>query len=339
MRKMIADFINTDPLLELVGIARDGEDALLKVKELKPDVITLDVEMPKMDGLKALEIIMEKQPTPVIMLSSLTQEGADITINALNKGAVDFVQKPGGSISLNLSDIKNELLSKIKIASTVNVEKQLLGIKKTESFKRNNKINKIIDLKNEQKFVLIGTSTGGPKALHRVISQLPSDLNASVLVVQHMPPGFTKSLAQRLDSVTSLTVKEAEDNDNIEINNIYIAPGNYHMGVVTENGKYKIKLSQEYPVKGHRPSVDYLFKSVSKVGIKNPIAVIMTGMGNDGSDGLIELSNNGVYAIAEAESSSIVYGMPKAAVDTGFVSKTIPLEKISLGIVKALTNN
>ena len=335
MRKVIADFINTDPLLELAGIARDGEDALVKVKELKPDVITLDVEMPRMDGLRALELIMEKQPTPVIMLSSLTQEGADITINALNKGAVDFVQKPGGHISLNLSDVKDELLAKIKMASGVKVRKQLSLVEKTR-VKKTNIIHKAPTLVNEQKFVLIGTSTGGPKALHQLISDLPPDLNASVLVVQHMPAGFTKSLAQRLDSLTPLTVKEAEENEIIEINKIYIAPGNYHLGIVKDNDNYKIKLRKENPIRGHRPSVDYLLRSAYEAGIKNSITVIMTGMGNDGSEGLKELSKSGTYAIAEAESTSVIYGMHKAAVETGLVSKIVPLDRISAEIVQVI---
>ena len=236
--------------------------------------------------------------------------------------------KSQGHISLNLPDIKDELLAKIKMASAVKVKKQLSLVEKPRK-KSIRIINKAPNEINEQKFVLIGTSTGGPKALHKLISDLPPDLNASVLVVQHMPAGFTKSLAQRLDSLTPLTVKEAEENEIIEINKIYIAPGNYHMGIVKDNDNYKIKLRKENPIRGHRPSVDYLLRSAYEAGIKNSITVIMTGMGNDGSEGLKELSNNGTYAIAEAESTSVIYGMPKAAVETGLVSKIVPLERIS----------
>lgn len=337
MRKVISDIIQKDEQLELAGTARNGEDALKKLEELKPDVITLDVEMPKMNGLEALERIMGIQPIPVIMLSSLTQAGADITINALAKGAVDFIPKPGGAISLNLHEVENEILTKIKMASKVNLKqlnhsqpitKPVTIPKKVIQYSTN------CDL--EFPLVLIGTSTGGPKALHKVIENLPGGLEAGVLVVQHMPPGFTKSLAQRLDRLTNLHVKEAEAGDKITRGSVYIAPGDYHMQVEFSKCQPIIKLSKDPLVNGHRPSVDALFDSAAQKGIKKVLAVIMTGMGHDGRDGLVKLKKNGCLTIAEAEETCVVYGMPKSAVETGCVDKVVPLYNIAAEIVASL---
>jgi len=336
MRKVISEMIEKDGELELAGIARNGEDAILKLNELKPDVITLDVEMPKMNGLEALEKIMELRPTPVIMLSSLTQAGTDITINALAKGAIDFVPKPGGAISLNIREVQNEIIQKIKMANRVNLDQiNCLNSsqKKVLATKKNSRSEScILDFP----IILIGTSTGGPKALHKVIENLPAHINASILIVQHMPAGFTKSLAQRLNNLTSLHVKEAEDSEIIKPGYVYIAPGNYHMELELIMSQPHIRLHQGPLVTGHRPSVDALFNSVAQTGINKATAVIMTGMGHDGRDGLVKLKKNGCKTIAEAEETCIVYGMPKSAVETGCVDKIVPLNNIATEIVANL---
>lgn len=340
MRKVISDMIKKDASLELVGTARNGLDALKKVTELNPDVITLDVEMPKMNGLEALVEIMKIKPTPVIMLSALTQKGAEITISALSKGAVDFVAKPGGSISLNINEVEKDIIKKIKMASGVTMKKMI--------FPRKNVVNSVEKTKPSPTItkspcnfdfpvVLIGTSTGGPKALHQVIESLPADLNAGVLVVQHMPAGFTKSLAQRLDKLTPLKVKEAEDGEEIKKNHIYIAPGDFHMEVELKNCKLFINLHQGPLVTGHRPSVDALFTSVAQLNFKKIVGVIMTGMGQDGTKGISQLKKvQNCYTIAEAEETCVVFGMPKSAIEAGVIDKVVPLHAISSEIMAAL---
>ncbi|MDK2822089.1 MAG: two-component system, chemotaxis family, protein-glutamate methylesterase/glutaminase [Clostridia bacterium] len=338
MRKVISDIVNKDDDLELAGTARDGLDAIAKINELKPDVITLDVEMPKLNGLQALEKIMTLRPTPVIMLSSLTQAGTDITIKALAKGAIDFVQKPGGAISLNINQVENEIIKKIKLAYKVNLKQQIVSTEKNEKHVIINKplvksSNYILDFP----IILLGTSTGGPKALHKIFENLPSHLHASILVVQHMPPGFTKSLAQRLDNLTDLHVKEAEDGEPIKPGYAYIAPGNYQMEVkIKDNCQPIINVHQGPLVTGHRPSVDALFNSVAQTGLKKIIAVIMTGMGHDGREGMKKLKNKGCITIAESEETCVVFGMPKAAIETGCVDKIVPLSNIVQEIIMSL---
>ncbi|KJS23472.1 MAG: hypothetical protein VR72_01245 [Clostridiaceae bacterium BRH_c20a] len=339
MRKVISDIVIKDSNLELAGTARNGKDAIAKLSLLNPDVITLDVEMPEMNGLEALEKIMTIAPTPVIMLSSLTQAGADITIQALAKGAIDFVQKPGGSISLNIHEVEKEIVEKIILASKANL-KQLynpplsINVEKTL-------VNKPF-IKNDSSqlgfpLVLIGTSTGGPKALHKLIENLKEITNAAILVVQHMPPGFTKSLAHRLDSLTHLEVKEGENGEEIKPGVVYIAPGNYQMEVKVKNICQPYLYIHQGPlITGHRPSVDALFNSVAKTDINKVVAVIMTGMGHDGRDGLINLKQKNCISIAEAENTCVVYGMPKAAIQAGCVDKIVPLFNIPNEIIKSL---
>lgn len=338
MRKVISDIINKDNNLELIGTARNGKDALSKLLTLNPDVITLDVEMPEMNGLEALEKIMSIKPTPIIMLSSLTKKGAEITIQALAKGAVDFVQKPGGTISLNLFEVEKELITKIKLAYQANIkeisEENILVSKPPIS----PIIPKLQGRKLSFPLLLIGTSTGGPKALHKIFESFKQPLNAAILIVQHMPAGFTKSLAQRLNSISLIKVKEGEDGEKIQPGNAYIAPGNYQMEVKLDENKNEpyLYIHQGPQVTGHRPSVDALFKSVAGLGICNVVSVIMTGMGHDGRDGLKDLKANGSITIAEAEETCIVYGMPKAAIETGCVDKIVPLYHIHDQIIKSI---
>ncbi|MBO8159370.1 chemotaxis response regulator protein-glutamate methylesterase [Thermosyntropha sp.] len=343
MRKVIGDIINSEPDLEVVDKARNGNEAISKIKELNPDVVTLDVEMPELDGISALERIMRGHPVPVIMLSSLTKSGADLTLKALQLGAVDFVTKPSGQISLDINKIRDDIVRKIKIAAGTkrNLAKlnNIVQIKEKTILKSINK--ETLPDKNLNNLVVIGTSTGGPKALHQVIPKLPGNFDAGVLVVQHMPPGFTKSLAERLDSVSELKVKEAEDGEKIIPGCVYIAPGDHHLCVKAHNtGNYRelfIISDKSIPPRGGlRPAVDVTLESVAENYWGKIIVVIMTGMGHDGAAGLSYVKEKGAKVIAEHESTCIVYGMPKAAIETGKVDKIAPLYEISDEIVKML---
>lgn len=348
MRKLITDFISEDRRIEVIGIARNGKDAIEKIKKWQPDVVTMDIEMPVMNGLEALEIIMKVCPVPVIMLSSTTALGAENTCLAMQLGAFDFVAKPSGAISLDLHKIKGELKEKITAAGTANItllQKSTTLAKSTlldstiyskiEPRKKDSLFSNKNKNKNKQKIVAIGTSTGGPRALQCVLTNLPKDFDAPILVVQHMPPGFTKSLADRLNNLANITVKEAEEGDVVEKGTAYIAPGGYHLTIKNEGNKLIIHLNQTLPVNGHRPSVDVLFESISELKDMSVIAVIMTGMGNDGSKGLIAIKNNqNSVCIAESEESSIVFGMPKAAIATNLVDVVENVENIADAISK-----
>lgn len=350
MRKLIGDFFKDSNVIEVVGIARNGKDAIRKIKALKPDVVTLDVEMPEMNGLDALKQIMIETPVAVVMLSSTTQKGTEITLQAMEYGAVDFVAKPSGTISLDLHKIKDELVAKVENAANITISKLNKAPQKVAATtsilpERKTDVNKTISSKKvtnwskaTKKMVLIGTSTGGPRALQEVITKLPKDMQAPVLIVQHMPAGFTKSLAERLNQLAEIEVKEAENGDIIRNGHAYIAPGGYHMKIHKIGSTYSILLDkEEAPRAGHRPAVDVLFENNSHYNDFDKIAVIMTGMGSDGSKGLMQLKKNGnVVAIAESADSCIVYGMPKAAVETKLVNEVVDLENIAKAIIHYL---
>ncbi len=338
MRKVVSDIINSNKNTKVIDTARNGIEAIEKVKTLSPDVITMDIEMPIMDGLTALKEIMNKYPTPTLMLSSLTMDGADATIQALNLGAVDFITKPSSIFKVNTEDMKNNLINKIIIASKINTKKHLKLSSSTTIIKKNIKKldNYRVIKKGSSKIVLIGTSTGGPRALQTIIPKLPKSINASILIVQHMPSGFTKSLANRLNSISEIHVKEAEDKDILVAGRAYIAPGGFHMKLIDDNNRLMINLTKEKPVSGHRPSVDTLFNSVAKLNINNIIGVILTGMGSDGAKGLSNLKPYSDCIIAQDEESCVVFGMPKSAIKLGIVDKILPLEEISEEIIKAV---
>ena len=361
MRKLISDFFVDNPKVEVVGTARNGKDALKKIQQLSPDVVTMDVEMPEMNGLEALKEIMQLCPVPVVMLSSTTKRGAENTVIAMEHGAVDFVAKPSGTISLDLHKIKDELIHKVKQAAQVPIVKlkKPIGTKlpKVEEAKKHISKNRkstipipviekpiITGTKTPvwnnhlKKIILIGTSTGGPRALQEVITKIPKTVEAPILIVQHMPPGFTKSLATRLDQLSKIHVKEAEHGDIIQNGTAYIAPGGFHMKLRKVGSSFAIYLDQEEPPRsGHRPSVDVMFESVSQFNDFDKIAVIMTGMGYDGSKGLVQLKNSGnVISIAESQQSCIVYGMPKAAVETQLVDEITDVDDIAHTIMKYL---
>ncbi len=341
MRKVIADMITSDPNMEVVGVAKNGEEALQMIVSTKPDVVTMDVEMPKMDGLTALKQIMEVSPMPVIMLSSLTTNGAVETLKALDYGAFDFITKPTSLIKVSTPEVRDELLSKIRIASRTKVNKPLVTNRQPRPVasvvKEDLPKAKMAAGKTKfKKLIAIGTSTGGPRALQDVIPFLPGDIDAGILIVQHMPPGFTKSLAERLDSMSQIRVKEAEDGDVIVAGVAYLAPGDSHIKVTKQAGQFVLKLDNGERVSGHKPSVDALMYSIVELNDRNVIGVIMTGMGADGADGLSKVKANKGFIIAQDEESCVVFGMPKSTIKLGVVDKVVSLNNIANEIVKAM---
>jgi two-component system chemotaxis response regulator CheB len=332
MRKWISDFLSEHPRLEVIGTARNGQEALEKIAVLHPDVVTLDVEMPVMDGLETLRHIMEKKPLPVVMVSSTTKEGAENTVTAMQYGAVDFVAKPSGSLSLDLYKVRDELVRKVLHASEANIRALTVRRSKVGPWRSLDKTAHV-----EKAIVAIGTSTGGPRALETVLTQLPPDLAAPVVIVQHMPKGFTKSLANRLDALSAITVKEAEDGEVLRNGTAYIAPGGVHLAVREENGVLKAHFDASPPRAGHRPAVDVLFESLAAIHHCRKVVVIMTGMGADGTKGLKKLKESGdVEAIAEARETAVIYGMPRAAIESGVIDVITPLDGIAAAIVQSI---
>ena len=360
MRRVLSDLFNKQSDFTVVGTATNGRDAIARTKEQKPDLLTLDVNMPVMDGLNALAVIMEQCPTPTLMVSSLTQKGTDATVRALALGAVDFISKDGGAIS-RIDHIADEILEKSRAVAKAKVRRVLPCVaakylppkeesKAPDALKPSalsrfaapmlkgvsGAVNNSRAVRTTgKKLVVIGTSTGGPQALQAVITRLPADLPCGVAVVQHMPAGFTKSLAERLDTISAVSVKEAENDEVIEPGHVYIAPGNYHMKIKPEGQVRKIVLSQEPPVGNHRPAVNVMFDSAAQFG-SDIVSVIMTGMGADGCDGMKKIKQRGGYGIAQNEATSVVYGMPKAVVDAGLADEVTPLQEIANAIVAAV---
>lgn len=336
MRLMISDILNSDKGIEVVATAKDGEDGIMRVAELKPDVVTMDVEMPRLDGLHALGYIMSEIPTPVVMVSAYTQKDAEATFRALEYGAVDFISKPSGPVSRDIRVVGNELIAKIRVAARVDLD----GLK----FIRPKKIPEKYPTAKSKKIaqgmrvVAIGASTGGPRAVREILSQLDPDIPTGLLIVQHMPKGFTKTFANRLDRESRIEVKEAEAGDRIEQGKALIAPGDYHMIIKREiSGKKTsgvISLNQESPVYGLRPTVDKMMLSVAEVYEDKAAGVILTGMGNDGAKGMKAIKENKGKTIAQDKDTCVVYGMPKAAVEEGAVDKVVPLSKIAEEIMK-----
>lgn len=347
MRKLITEFFKEDLLVEVVGTARNGRDAIRKVATLNPDVLTLDVEMPEMSGLEALKEIMATTPKPIVMLSSTTTANATTTIEAMSNGAVDFVAKPSGTISLDLDKIKDELIQKVHAAANVSMSR--LKVAKVEPHRPKaqvvsraftplhpmEKSTRKSWPSHSKKIIVIGTSTGGPRALQEVLTSIPATIAAPILVVQHMPAGFTKSLSNRLNQLSDITVKEAENGDLLQAGTAYIAPGGYQMTVRKVGMTKSIHLDAQHPaVGGHKPAVDVLFDSVGQITDMDRIAVVMTGMGADGSKGIQVLKRTGnTKVISEAEETCVVYGMPKSAEKTGLVDRVVRLDTIAQEIM------
>lgn len=322
MRKMITDILESDSRINVIGTARNGEDGLNKIKKTSPDVVTLDVEMPVMDGLITLEKIVENYPIPVVMLSSVTKKGTAKVVQSIEMGAVDFIEKPSGEISLDIEEIKDEIIKKVITASKAKISKDKVLQKETVSIHRKQMYDDTI--------IAIGTSTGGPRALQQVLLNIKCNSIPPIFIVQHMPPKFTTSLAQRLDSMGALHVKEAIQGEVAQNNTVYIAPGDFHMEVLKVDGNLTIELNQQPLVRNHRPSVDVLFNSIAKIKTTNKIAIILTGMGRDGSEGIKEIKRKDPKAvtIAESKESTIINGMPAAAIKTNSIDQIIHLHKI-----------
>ncbi|MFW9875241.1 MAG: chemotaxis response regulator protein-glutamate methylesterase [Candidatus Thorarchaeota archaeon] len=326
MRQLLKEILEKDPDINVIETAKNGVEAVIKTIELQPNVVTLDIEMPKMDGLTALQYIMNEKPVPVIMLSAMNKRQADIVIKALEMGAVDFIAKTSGTLSLDIEKVREEIIMKVKNAAKIEVKR--ISPKSFEKVLVSN-----FKIKSGQtRIITIGASTGGPNALLEVLSSLPRDLPASVLIVQHMPEGFTQSLAERLNWQTSLEVKEAKNGDKIEPGIVYIAPGNMHMQVEGN----KIHLSNGVKVNYTRPSIDVLMESVAKQYGPNAIGVLMTGMGSDGANGMKVIKDNSGRTIAQNKDTCTVFGMPKAAIDMKAADKVLPLQKIARELIKML---
>lgn len=329
MRKMITEMLESDPRITVVATARSGVDGIEKINKYRPDVVTLDVEMPIKDGIETLEEIMSTNPLPVVMLSSQTTAGASMTMRAIQLGAIDFIAKPSGSISLNIDEIQDELIQKVLTAARARIEKKDIAAHGEDEMPSSPK-KKSFQQPHAKSIVAIGTSTGGPKALLNVLQVIPDGFPAPIVIVQHMPPGFTKSLADRLDHSSAIHIKEAEHGEILQDAHAYIAPGDYHMEIKRVGTALAINLTKEAKINGHRPSVDVLFKSLSNINNMNKVAVVLTGMGTDGSAGIKELkkTDSKTIVIAEDKETSVVYGMPKAAVLTNCVDHVAKLPQI-----------
>lgn len=331
VRMALSDIL-TKAGIEVVGTAKNGKEAVEKTLKLNPDVITLDIMMPVMDGLTALKMIMERKPTPVIMLSTLTTEGARETLEALKLGAVDFITKPSGSL-VDLSSIEKELVTKVKIVA--GTSPNLMRIQNLKKLKLD-VVRGSWGVKTKDVCVLIGSSTGGPSALEMIIPRLPADIPAPVFVVQHMPPGFTQQLAERLNSISEVEVKEAENNEKVKDGVVYIAPGGYHMKVRRAADVVRIKIVDGMPVNAVKPSVDVTAESVVESYGGNVVGAILTGMGEDGAYGMKRIKDFGGLTIASSEDTCIVFGMPKAAIELGGISSVKPVFEIAEEIVRFL---
>ena len=331
MRKMLTEVIESDPQYTVIKTARDGVEALKSIKELRPDVVTMDIELPEIDGLTCVAYIMEEFPTPVIMVTGFSKFMGEETMKALEYGAIGLVRKPKGPLSLSMEKLKQELLSQIKLASQVD-KKKLTPVTVSEG--KQIAVKPIP--KTTSKIVAIASSSGGPRALSQVIPKLPADLPAGVLVVQHMPSEFISSFAERLNWQSKLDVKVAEDSETIQQGKVLIAPANFHCRIEsTGRGGQAIKLiAYSREEKSHLLSADEPMISLAPIYGRNASGVVLTGMGNDGTKGLRAIKRYGGYTIAEDKSTCIVYGMSKAAIEAGIVDKAVPLHKIAEEIVK-----
>lgn len=342
MRKSLSLMLESDDEVEVIATANDGVEGFEKAKSLRPDIITLDIEMPRMDGLTTLKKIMDECPTSVLMVSSLTSEGAEATLKALEYGAVDFIPKELSFVNINIIKIKEDLIRKVKeIVRQKSVKSRLERLRRLSQVPAapaKPRINKAIPV-GIFKAVTLGISTGGPFSLQRILPQFSKSINCPVFIVQHMPPKFTKSLAERLNSICELEVKEAENDEVVRPGVIYIAPGGFHMKVRKNlNNDVLIQISEEPSSTLHRPSVDVMMNSVNAMYGKNILGIIMTGMGKDGFEGISELKKLGGYCIAQDEESCVVYGMPKAINDAGLSDIILPLEQISEQVNKVFNH-
>jgi two-component system, chemotaxis family, protein-glutamate methylesterase/glutaminase len=327
VRQALSRMLSSEPDIQVVGLAADGIEGVEKARALHPDVITLDLQMPRMGGLEALARIMAESPVPVLLLSSLTRQGAEVTLRGLDLGALDFVDKSSVQGNMNLLTLAEELRAKVRALATAAPRRREFrpGPEPTAS----SAVPRV-------EVVVIGTSTGGPPALQTIIPSLPKDLRAAVLIVQHMPLGFTRSLAERLDARSPLPVHEAQDGQPVELGHVLIAPAGRHMKLRKRGHSIKVLLDEEPRGALHRPSADVLMASAAKAYGARVLGVVLTGMGADGVEGLRAIREAGGRTLAESEESCIIYGMPKAAVEAGVVDRSVPLGRVADEILTAV---
>ncbi|MDR0806649.1 MAG: chemotaxis response regulator protein-glutamate methylesterase [Enterobacteriaceae bacterium] len=330
IRNIMTRIVNQQPDMEMVATALDPIVARDLIKKHNPDVLTLDVEMPRMDGLDFLERLMRLRPMPVVMLSSLTQKGSDITLSALELGAVDFVTKPQMGLQEGMEQYSEMIVEKIRIAANGRLRLPQRGIAPPPA-----RITSI-PLIGSEKIIAIGASTGGTEALRQVLLPMPPSC-PGIVIAQHMPPGFTRSFAQRLDRLCQLSVKEAEEGDRVLPGHVYIAPGGLHTELIRSGANYHIRLKDAPPVNRHRPSVDTLFYSVAQCAGRNAVGVILTGMGHDGALGLLAMREAGARTLAQSERTCVVFGMPREAIAMNAVTETADLEQMSQQILNNVT--
>jgi len=338
VRNILSKGLSKDPGIEVVGTASDVYQGRDMIVRLRPDVVTLDIEMPRMDGIEFLKHLMPQYPVPVVVVSSLTQKGKDITLQALEYGAVDYVPKPRANLQEGLEEMLVDLATKIKVASVANLS-YWKNKKYDEAIKtRTNLTGSQALAESTDKLIAIGASTGGTEAIRTVISQLPPTI-PGIVIAQHMPPGFTKTFADRLNELSLINVREAGDDERIINGCAFIAPGDYHLTVVRTGGEYRTRLTKNDKVNGHRPSVDVLFDSVAENVGKNAYGVILTGMGQDGAKGLKRMKEAGAKTFGQDEATSVVYGMPKVANDIGAVDYQLPINEIGKSLVLIIEND
>jgi two-component system chemotaxis response regulator CheB len=340
VRKLLSEMLSKDRDIEIVGTASDPYAARERIKQLNPDVITLDVEMPRMDGITFLENLMRLRPMPVVMVSSLTERGADVTLRALELGAIDFVTKPKVDVAGSLADYAEELIAKVKMAAGARVSPRTSAPPKTPVLsslqtEKRHSADVVLPastarrvLRTTDRIIAIGASTGGTEAIREVLEALPPDAPA-VVISQHIPAAFSKPFADRMNRCSAMAVCEASDGQYILPGHVYIAPGDQHLLVERDGARYRCRLSSGPHVNRHRPSVDVMFRSVAQnVGL-NAVGVILTGMGDDGARGLKEMLDAGARTIAQDEATSVVWGMPGAAVKQGAAQQVLPLHRIA----------
>jgi len=334
IRSLLKEIINSHSDMKVVGAAPDPIVAREMIKALNPDVLTLDVEMPRMDGLGFLEKLMRLRPMPVVMISSLTEKGSDVTFRALELGAVDFVSKPKLDISRGMKDYTQDIAEKIRAAAKSNPTKTIQPVQKSLSADA-----VLPSLSNTvtstEKLIIVGASTGGTEAIKAFLEKMPPDC-PGILITQHMPAAFTNSFAKRMDSLCKISVKEAENGDRVLPGHAFIAPGHSHLMVKRSGANYVCELSDGPPVNRHRPSVDVLFRSAANCVGKNAIGVILTGMGKDGATGMLEMKQAGAHNFAQDEATCVVFGMPKEAIAVGGVDEVVPIQEMGARVMAHL---
>lgn len=347
VRQVMTKILNADNAIEVVGAAKDPLDAREKIKKLNPDVLTLDIEMPKMDGITFLSNLMRLHPLPVVMVSTLTEKGADITFEALELGAIDFISKPKLDVTEGLNEYAAEICEKVKSAATVNVSKisdrRARKLTNKEPVKVDPKLSadavlekrnaSTTKLKTTEKIIALGASTGGTEAIKEVLMSMPAS-SPGIVISQHIPAAFSKPFAERMNKHSAMTVYEAVDGQQILPGHVYIAPGSHHLIVERSGARYICRLNDGPPVNRHKPSVDVMFRSVAQNVGQNAVGVILTGMGADGAEGLKEMLENGATTLVQDEKTSVVWGMPGEAFKIGATQDQYPLEKIAAELLK-----